>query len=108
MWYLPAADLESTPAGNFVPQPSEGVGLVDHHHPDVREPPVVGDAGGDQHRLERLRCGEQDVGRLREHSLALRLPDVAVPEADAAAHHRTVAVEPLVEVVQQRPQGADV
>jgi hypothetical protein len=89
-----------------VPSPvvaGEGVDLVDHDAADVGEPPVVVDRLRDQHRLERFGCGEQHVGRLGQEAAAFWLADVAVPEADGAADEGGVAVQALMQVVEQRP-----
>jgi hypothetical protein len=86
----------------------EGMYLVYHHGPHVCEPPLVGDARRHQHRLKRLGGRKQYVGRLGEQPIPLRLVDVAVPAAHSPADELPVAVEALVEVVEQRPQRADV
>ncbi len=97
--------------GEKVPAPvvaGEGVSLVDDDGLHVGEPTMVVDPAGDEHRLDRLGRGEQDVGRLGEEAVALGLAGVAVPETDAAPHQAPVALEAEVEVVEQRPQGTDV
>ena len=43
---------------------------------------------GGEEQIERLRCGDQDVGRLAEHLLALALRRIAGPDADASARSR--------------------
>jgi len=81
--------------------PGEGVDLVDHDRPQVCEQRPGVDAGGHQHRLQRLRSGEQDVRRLAQHALAAALVRVAVPQPGAATEPGRVAVDPRLQVVEQ-------
>ena len=68
------------------------------------EEPVVVDAARDEHRLERLGRGQQDVRRLGEDALAGGVADVAVPEPDATTQPVAVLRDSWVQVVQQGPQ----
>ena len=58
--------------------------LVDDDGPQRREEPLVVDPARYEHRLERLRCREEDVRRFCEDPAALGGPDIAVPQADGA------------------------
>ena len=97
--------------GEQVPAPvpgAEGMHLVHDHGPQVGEQPPVVDAGADEHRLKRLRRGEQQVGRVGEHGLAAGRRGVAVPERDPAASPGAVDLEARQQVVEQRLQRAQV
>ena len=87
---------------------SEGVCLVDDDALHVGEPTLVIDTAGDEHRLDRLGCGQQHIGRLGKKAVAFGLAGIAVPETDGTTDKAAVALEPDVEVVEQRPERADV
>ena len=72
----------------------EGVDLVDDDGAQAGEERPVVDVGADQHRLERLRRGQQDVGRLAQDALAVAGADVAVPERDPCARASRRTLEP--------------
>lgn len=86
----------------------EGVRLVDDDRPHATEEAVRVDPGGEEHRLQRLRRREQDVGRVDDEALSLRRADVAVPEPDPGADVAPVRLEPGVEVVEQGPERTQV
>lgn len=86
----------------------EGVGFVDDDGLHIGEPALVVDSPGDEHGLDRLWRGEQDVGWFGEEPVPLRLAGVAMPQADGAADQAPVGLEAKVQVVEQGPEGADV
>jgi hypothetical protein len=86
----------------------EGVDLVDHDSAKVAEELPVLDLGADEHRLDRLGRGEQDVGTLAQDALTRGRDDVPVPHRDAPPEPRGIRREARGEVVQQRLQRADV
>ena len=88
--------------------PGEGVDLVDDHRPQVAEQAAGIDVRRDQHHLQRLRRGEQAVGRVAEHVPPGGRGHVAVPEGRSPAQERAVPLEPNVEVVEQGLDRADV
>ncbi len=87
---------------------SEGVDLVHDHHAQVREQAAGIDVRRHQHHLQRLRRGQQAVGRVAEHVPAGGGGHVAVPEGRTPAQERAVPLEPHVEVVQEGLDRADV
>ena len=95
-----------------VPAPvvaGEGVHLVDDHGPHAGEEAGVVDARRDQHRLERLRGGEQDVGRVGAGSG--RRADWPMSPCQSPTRRptsRRSCSSRGVQVVEQRPQRADV
>ena len=76
--------------------------------PGGREQPPVVHAGADQHRLQRLGRGEQQVRRAGEDGLAPGGRGVAVPEGDPAAGPAAVGLQARQQVVEQRLQRAQV
>ena len=89
--------------------PAKACDLVDDHGPQVGEELPVLDLGADQHRLERLRRGQQDVGRLAQDPPAARTQRRrrARPRPLGRATRRSVSRRGS-EVVEQRLQRADV
>ena len=63
---------------------------------------------GDQHRLQRLGRRQQAVGRLRQNPPLDRGRHVAVPDGGPAADQAVVALQPLLLVVEQGLDRADV
>ena len=66
------------------------------------------DLAGNQHGFQRLRGREQAIRRRSENLLSPRLGDVAVPDRTASADQAQVVFQPLMEVVEQRLERADV
>ena len=66
------------------------------------------DAGGDEHRLQALGGGQQDVGWISEYGGFVGLADIAVPEGAGTADQGCVPAEPYLDIVQQGADGADV
>ena len=77
----PFEDGEQVPAAVVA---GEGVDLVDHHGAQIAEELPVLDLRADEHRLERLRRGEQDVRPLAQDALPRGGGDVPVPHGDGA------------------------
>ena len=103
--------LQSFQDGEKVPAAvvtSEGMDLVDHDRANVGEVLTRVDLGGDEHRFEGLGGRKQHVGRVGEDRFALPLCGVAMPKLRSATQPIRVGVESGFEVVQQRPQRADV
>ena len=97
--------------GEQMPSPvsrAERVDFVHHDHLKVREQPAVIDVGTDQHRLEGLGRGEEQVGRTGENGPPARSSGVAVPESDPPARPAAVGLQSRQEVVEQRLQRAKV
>ena len=86
----------------------ESVELVDHEDVHITQQVMRVNQPGDEDRLERLWCREQDVRRLCNQALPQWLSDVPVPQADRATDQAGQVREPRLEVVQQRAQRAQV
>ena len=86
----------------------EGMKLVDHDGPDRSEELPVIDPRGDQDDFERLGRGQEAVGRIGDDAPLLGLGRVAVPAGGPPTHQAEVALQPLLLVVQQGPDRADV
>jgi hypothetical protein len=84
------------------------VDLVDHGDAHVAKQVVLVGFGRDQHRLKRLRRGQQHIWRVLANQATGGLADVAVPHPNPPAHQHREALQPLVEVVEQRAQRAHV
>ena len=87
-----------------VPAPvvrAEGMDLVDDDGAHRGEDPGRIDLGADQHRFQRFRGGQQDVGRLAQDALPRRRRHVAVPESGSPAEPARVLLQPGQQVVQQ-------
>ena len=85
----------------------EGVQLVDDHRLHVLKQRARGRAARDQHHLDRLRRGQQQVGRLARDPPPPGGADVAVPAVDAPAHEVGAGVQPRLGVVEQRLDRTD-
>ena len=85
----------------------DGVDLVDDHRLDVGE--RLGGAGG-EHQVERLRGGDEDVGRVAPHPGALLLRGVAGADrdVDVGADPPQRRDQVLLDVVGQRLERGDV
>ena len=86
----------------------EGVHLVDDDGLQAGEELGVVDVDADQHRLQRLGRGQQDVGPLAQDRASGTGADVAVPQRRLPADPAGVGLEPRQQVVQQRLQRAQV
>ena len=86
----------------------EGMKFVDDDGPDVLEELPMVDLGGDQDDFERFGRGEQAIGRIGEDPPLLALGRVAVPAGGSPSNQLKVALEPLLLIVQQGPDRADV
>ena len=103
--------LKSLEDGQQVPAavvPGERMQFIDDDDAKVREQHPVVDVGRHEHRLERLRRGEEHVRRLCEQAVPLARGGVAMPQPHASPHPRCVAGQTRLEVVEQRPQWRDV
>ena len=88
--------------------PGEGMDLVDDDHAEVREQALRVDAGRDQHHLQRLGGRQQAIGRFAQDPPPCCLFDVSVPERRSPPEQGAIALEPDVEVVQERLDRTDV
>src|ERR1035438_9823802 len=86
---------------------SKSVQLIGDHEADSGEKGEFVDAGGDEHRLQALGCGQQDVRWISEYGGFVGLADVAVPEGAGTADQGCVPAEPYFDIVQQGADGAD-
>ena len=94
-----------------VPSPivsGKGVDLIDDDGPNAAQHLPAVRLRRNQHDLQRLRRGEQNVRRIRLDPVALRRADISVPQCAAPTHHLAVSIQPLVEIVQQRLERADI
>jgi hypothetical protein len=80
----------------------ERVHLVDDDHAQVGEQRGGVDPLADQHDLERLGGGHEQLGGLLQEARAIARADVAVPHGAVEADHLGVAAEAVRLVVQQR------
>src|ERR1039458_4401536 len=87
---------------------SKSVQLIGDHEADSGEKRGFVDAGGDEHRLQALGCGQQDVWWITEYGGLVGLAYVAVPEGARTADQGCVPAEPYLDIVQQGADGADV
>jgi hypothetical protein len=86
----------------------ERVDLIDHDHPQIPKQPRRVDRLRDQHDLERLRRGHQQLGRLAQELPPLVAGRVAVPHEAPQPDHLRVLIQPLGLVVEQRLDRRDV
>ena len=86
----------------------ERMQLVDHDGPDRSEEPAVIDPAGDQDDFERLGRRQEAVGWIGDDVPLLGLGRVAVPAGGPPTHQAEVALQPLLLVVQQGSDRADV
>ena len=84
------------------------VNLVDDHHPQIAEQPSGVNPRGNQHHFQRFGSRQEAVGRVAEDLRPASLRHVAVPEGRAPADQPAVALQTVIEVVQQRLDRADV
>lgn len=97
--------LQAFQYGEQVPAavvPCEGVHLVDDDSSYASQHVGVVGLDADQHRFERLRGGEQEVGGLGADTATYGLSGVAMPQSGSAAQPLGVAVDPVYQVVQER------
>ena len=87
---------------------SEGMDLINDHGARRREhlPPERIDR--DEHSLQRLRRGEENVGRCVTDVVFPTAGDVSVPHLATASQERCVMAEALLKVVQERLERADI
>ena len=79
----------------------ERVHLVNHDCADRAEQPGRVDFDADQHGLERLGRGQQDVRRVAEYLLPGRRADVTMPDRGAPPEPARVLLQPGQQVVEQ-------
>ncbi len=84
------------------------VHFVDDHVAQVAEELRRRHPRRDEHHLQRLRRGHQEVRRLAQELLARARPDIAVPDEAVATDHLRVEPEALRLVVQERLDRRDV
>ncbi len=87
---------------------SKGMKLIDHDGLYVLKQLSMIDLGGDQHRFQRFRRGEQAFRRVCEDSVALPLRGVAVPASGSPSDKREVVSESRLLVIEQCSNRADV
>ena len=86
----------------------ERVHLVDDDGGEAFEDGARVGAGADHHDLERLGRGHQNVRRRLAEALLARVAHVAVPLEDLEPDHPRVRLKPLLLVVEERANRADV
>lgn len=97
--------------GQQVPAPvvaGKSVHFIDNHGPYAPQQACVVGLDADQHRLERLGRGQQDIGGLGSNALPLRLLGVAVPEGGTSSQPLGVRVDAADEVVEKCFERAEV
>lgn len=108
----PPGDLfEPFQYGQQVPAPvvaGKSVHFIDNHGPYAPQQACVVGLDADQHRLERLGRGQQDIGGLGSNALPLRLLGVAVPEGGTSSQPLGVRVDAADEVVEKCFERAEV
>ena len=100
----PLEDREQVPAPVV---PGEGVDLVDDDRAQPGEQPRWSTQRRDEHGLQRLGRGQQQVRRLAAGSPSLAGP-TSPCQARRAAEPDRRTTEPRLQVVEQRPERADV
>ena len=71
----------------------EGVQLVDDDGPEITEEHARLGSARDEHDLDRLRRGEQHIGRFPQDGLSPGGAHVSVPSVDAASDQGAVGPE---------------
>ena len=101
----PLQDSDQVPASIVA---GERVQLVDHDSLEILEELSRLRAAGDQHHLDRLGSGQQQVRPLAHDRQPPRGPHVAMPQTNAASYQSGVRPEPSLDVVQERLDRTDV
>src|SRR6266545_837431 len=86
----------------------EGVDLVDDDDGGAAEQGAGRNPRADQHRLQRLGCGEQNVRRISQEPLARAGGDISVPLEDPSTDDTGVPTYAIFLVVQERADGRQV
>ena len=86
----------------------ERMQFIDDHGTQVAEPCWPIDPHRNQHGLDGFGCRQQDVGGISKRPVLAGLRDVAMPHLYTPTHQPGVVGEPVLQVVQQRLDRADV
>ncbi len=86
----------------------EGVDLVDDDGTKVGEEGAVIDVDADEHRLQRLRRRQQNIGTGTQDGLPSPVCDVPVPYRRLAAEPTGIGGQPWLQVVEQRLERTEV